>query len=103
MAILRIQHRTTYLYKHAVEFGEHRLMSRPRDSHDLRLIDTTLTITPPASSIRWIHDVFGNSIAIASFTESAAQLVFEWAFHAEHFPAPPQAIVVEPYAEKFPF
>jgi transglutaminase-like putative cysteine protease len=78
-------------------------MSRPRDSHDLRLIDTTLTITPPASNIRWLHDVFGNSIAIASFTESAAQLVFESAFRAQHYPVPPQAIVVEPYAEKFPF
>ena len=103
MTILAVRHKTTYTYKQPVTFGEHRLMSRPRDSHDLRLLDTTLTITPPASSIRWMHDVFGNSIAIASFTESAAQLVFESAFRAEHFPAPSQAIVVEPYAEKFPF
>ena len=103
MTILAVRHKTTYTYKQPVTFGEHRLMSRPRDSHDLRLLDTTLTITPPASNIRWMHDVFGNSIAIASFTESAAQLVFESAFRAEHFPAPSQAIVVEPYAEKFPF
>ena len=103
MTILAVRHKTTYTYKQPVTFGEHRLMSRPRDSHDLRLLDTTLTITPPASSIRWMHDVFGNSIAIASFTESAAQLVFESAFRAEHFPVPPQALVVEPYAEKFPF
>ncbi len=103
MTILAVRHKTTYTYKQPVTFGEHRLMSRPRDSHDLRLLDTTLAITPPASSIRWMHDVFGNSIAIASFTESAAQLVFESAFRAEHFPAPSQAIVIEPYAEKFPF
>jgi transglutaminase-like putative cysteine protease len=103
MTILNVRHKTTYTYKQPVTFGEHRLMSRPRDSHDLRLIATTLTITPPASNIRWLHDVFGNSIAIASFTESAAQLVFESAFRAEHYPVPPQAIVVEPYAETFPF
>jgi transglutaminase-like putative cysteine protease len=103
MTILNVRHKTTYTYKQPVTFGDHRLMSRPRDSHDLRLIDTTLTITPPASNIRWLHDVFGNSIAIASFTESAAQLVFESAFRAQHYPVPPQAIVVEPYAEKFPF
>jgi transglutaminase-like putative cysteine protease len=103
MTILHVRHKTTYTYKVPVTFGDHRLMSRPRDSHDLRLIDTTLVISPPASALRWIHDVFGNSIAIASFSEQAPQLVLESAFRAEHYPAPPQAIVVEPYAEKFPF
>ncbi len=53
--------------------------------------------------MRWMHDVFGNSIAIASFTEPAAQLVFESSFRAEHFPAAEREIVVEPYADKFPF
>jgi transglutaminase-like putative cysteine protease len=103
MAILHIQHRTTYLYKHAVEFGEHRLMSRPRDSHDLRLIDTSLSIDPPASSLRWIHDVFGNSIAIATFDRPGATLTFDSGFWAEHYPAAPREIVVEPYASRFPF
>jgi len=103
MTILHVRHKTTYTYKVPVTFGEHRLMLRPRDSHDLRLIDTTLVITPPASAMRWIHDVFGNSIAIASFAQPAAQLEFESTFRAEHYPAPPQAIVVEPYAERFPF
>jgi transglutaminase-like putative cysteine protease len=103
MTILNVRHRTTYTYRQPVGFGEHRLMSRPRDSHDLRLIDTTLVITPVPSAIRWMHDVFGNSIAIASFSTSAAQLVFESAFRAEHYPVPPQAILLEPYAETFPF
>jgi transglutaminase-like putative cysteine protease len=103
MTVLNVRHKTTYTYKQPVVFGEHRLMSRPRDSHDLRLIDTALVITPPASSIRWMHDVFGNSIAIASFTQQAAELVFESSFRAEHFPAAPLEITVEPYAQKFPF
>jgi transglutaminase-like putative cysteine protease len=103
MAILHIQHRTTYLYKQAVEFGEHRLMSRPRDSHDLRLIDTSLSIDPPASSLRWIHDVFGNSIAIATFDQPGETLTFDSGFWAEHYPAARRAIVVEPYASRFPF
>src|SRR6202047_5333294 len=103
MAILHIQHRTTYLYKQAVEFGEHRLMSRPRDSHDLRLIDTTLLIDPPPSALRWIHDVFGNSIAIATFDRPADTLTFESAFRAQHYPVVSQEIVVEPYASRFPF
>ncbi len=103
MSVLHVQHRTTYVYKKPVEFGEHRLMSRPRDSHDLRLLDTTLTIDPPASSQRWIHDVFGNSIAIVSFNQPAQRLVIESGFRAEHFPTEPQALEVENYATRFPF
>ncbi|MEJ0037519.1 MAG: transglutaminase family protein [Gammaproteobacteria bacterium] len=103
MTILNVRHKTTYSYKRPVQFGEHRLMSRPRDSHDLRLIDTALAITPPASGMRWIHDVFGNSIAIATFAKEAASLVFESSFRAEHFPAGGREITVEPYADKLPF
>jgi len=103
MSILHVQHKTTYVYKKPVEFGEHRLMSRPRDSHDLRLLGTTLKIDPPASRVRWIHDVFGNSIAMVTFNQPAQKLVFESGFRAEHFPAEPQALEVEEYATRFPF
>jgi transglutaminase-like putative cysteine protease len=103
MTVLHVNHKTTYFYKKPVEFGEHRLMSRPRDSHDLRLLDTTLVIDPPASALRWIHDVFGNSIAIATFTQPARRLVFESGFRAEHFPTEARALEVESYATKFPF
>lgn len=103
MTILHVVHRTVYTYRQPVQFGEHRLMCRPRDSHDLRLIDTTLAITPAASGIRWIHDVFGNSIAIASFSQSAQELVFESSFRAEHYPVEAREIVIEPYAYAFPF
>ena len=103
MSILHVRHKTTYRYTEPVRFGEHRLMSRPRDSHDLRLLETTLVITPPASKMRWLHDVFGNSIAIASFTERAAELVFESSFRAQHYPVAPQTIMVEPFAATLPF
>jgi len=103
MSVLHVNHKTTYVYKKPVEFGEHRLMSRPRDSHDLRLLNTTLVIDPPASSIRWIHDVFGNSIAIATFNQPAERLVFESGFRAEHFPTEAQALDVDSYATRFPF
>jgi len=103
MTILHVRHNTTYQYRRPVEFGEHRLMSRPRDSHDLRLLDTTLLIEPPASSIHWIHDVFGNSIARVNFAQAGDKLVIESGFRAEHFPAPPQALELEPYAARLPF
>src|SRR3977135_4283568 len=103
MAILNVHHRTSYRYSQPVEFGEHRLMSRPRDSHDLRLSDTTFLIAPLPSALRWISDFFGNSIAIATFDRPADTLTFESAFRAQHYPVVSEEIVVEPYASRFPF
>ena len=103
MTILHVRHKTSYRYRQPVQFGEHRLMSRPRDSHDLRLIDTSLSISPTPGSVRWLHDVFGNSIALVNFSQPGSLLVFESGFRAEHFPAPMQASELEPYAASFPF
>jgi transglutaminase-like putative cysteine protease len=100
--LLTVRHRTIYRYVNPVTLGQHRLMCRPRDSHDLRLIETGLTISPPAR-VRWIHDVFGNSIAIASFSEPATELTIESSFKAEHFPIGARDFVLEPYAELYPF
>jgi len=99
---LTVRHRTVYRYANPIVLGEHRLMCRPRDSHDLRLLETGLAISPPAQ-VHWIHDVFGNSIAIASFSEPAAELVFESSFKAEHYPIGAQDFVLQPYAELYPF
>lgn len=70
---LRIRHATTYRYGVPVEFGPHRLMLRPRDSFDLRVIDTAITITPQAK-LRWMHDAYGNPVAVASFLEPSDTL-----------------------------
>lgn len=99
---LTVRHHTTYTYRRPVSFGEHRLMFRPRDSHDLRLLETSLLIRPPAT-IRWLHDVFGNSVAIARFSEPAEQLVFQSCFRVRHYPLAPQLIELEPFARTYPF
>jgi transglutaminase-like putative cysteine protease len=103
MTILCVRHRTEYQYRQPVVLGEHRLMSRPRDSHDLRLLDTALMVEPQPSELRWMHDVFGNSILVTAFAERASTLVFESTFRAEHFPVPEQTIALEPYAQHLPF
>jgi transglutaminase-like putative cysteine protease len=100
--ILTVLHRTTYRYARAVRFGEHRLMFRPRDSHDLRLLDTGLMISP-AARVRWMHDVFGNSVALARFSRPADELVLESSFRVKHYPIAEQAIELEPYGERYPF
>ncbi|WP_084183139.1 transglutaminase family protein [Nevskia soli] len=103
MPTISVLHKTTYRYAKPVRLGQHRMMCRPRDSHDLRLIDTRLTITPQAH-VRWMHDVFANSIAVASFDdEPATELCFESRFDAEHYPVDPGHIEIDPYASVYPF
>jgi transglutaminase-like putative cysteine protease len=102
MMILNVLHRTRYRYSEPVSFGPHRMMMRPRDSHDLRLLDTALTIAP-AAAVRWLHDVFGNSVAIAEFSEPGEELLVESSFHAEHYPLAGTAVTLEEYARRYPF
>src|SRR5580698_4754338 len=77
-------------------------MLRPRDSHDLRLIKTNLTFSP-AASLRWIHDVFGNSVAIASFREPAAELRIENSLVLETFADERPPFQITPDALRYPF
>ena len=102
MTQLTVLHTTVYRYQRPVRFGEHRLMFRPRDSHDMRLVDTALTISP-AAEVRWLHDVFSNSIAIATFDEPAEELRFESRIRIEHYGLPYPDFAIEPYAKTFPF
>ena len=102
MPVLSVTHTTVYRYANPVSFGEHRMMMRPRDSHDLRLLGTALLLSPKAK-VRWIHDVFGNSVAIARFAEPAAELRVESKFRAEHFPLAEANVEIEAYARQYPF
>jgi len=74
MPIVTIRHTTSYRYAEPVEFGDHQLMFRPRDSHDLRALQTALEISPNAR-VRWLHDLFGNSIAKGTWTGAASDFV----------------------------
>ncbi len=42
MTILTVRHLTTYSYAAPVRLGEHRMMLRPRDSNDQRLLKASL-------------------------------------------------------------
>ena len=73
MLSLRIRHRTTYLYHAPVQLGPHRMMLRPRESRELRLVSHEVTVTP-AATVTWAHDVFGNTVATATFHSEADTL-----------------------------
>jgi transglutaminase-like putative cysteine protease len=74
--IVRILHKTEYIYDRPVTLNPHRLMLRPRDGHDLWVDDAYLTISPRAS-LRWFFDTFGNSVAEATFNTETQSLVIE--------------------------
>jgi transglutaminase-like putative cysteine protease len=103
MPVLTIHHKTEYRYTHPVAFGEHRIMLRPRDGHDLRVLSGSLEIVPEPMSLRWIHDVFGNSVAIASFDERAQTLSFCSTAVVEHNPAEEFALTADDPAYFYPF
>jgi transglutaminase-like putative cysteine protease len=99
---LTVDHKTTYRYRQPVSFGEHRLMFRPRDSHDLRLLDARLTITPQAN-VRWMHDVFGNSVAVATFEQPADTLFLQSVIVLDRYPLDAIEFPIEPFARTLPF
>lgn len=73
---LNIHHRTTYHYHEPVRLGPHRLMLRPRESRDLRVISNNVAVTP-AAVVTWAHDVSANAVATAVFRTMADHLVID--------------------------
>ena len=76
MTSLTIHHRTTYRYRRPVAPGPHRLMLRPRESPDLKLIRNEIATTP-AAHLTWAQDVYGNSVATATFDGPTRELVID--------------------------
>ncbi len=70
---LHIRHSTTYRYGAPVAFGRHRLVLRPREGHDLRILVMHLEIEP-AHRVTWARDVHGNSLALVDFEAASERL-----------------------------
>lgn len=91
---LSVHHETVYRYRQRVHLGEHTLMLRPRDSHDLRVLEAAV-VTNPEGSMRWHHDVFGNSVAVVNFWEPVTEFRLVSRLSVEHIESPPLEGVVE--------
>lgn len=100
---LTVNHLTVYRYSEPVGLGEHRMMFRPRESHDLRLRSAAVEISPKPKSIRWVHDVFDNSIAVVNFDQQTKVLSFETTVTLEHFETKLPEFPLEDYAAQYPF
>ena len=103
MSLLTVSHTTVYRYGEPVGLGEHRMMFRPRASHDLRLIGVELVITPRPAHLRWLHDPFDNSVAVATFEGVTSELRFESIVTLEHFETSLPEYPLEEYARMYPF
>ncbi len=103
MSILTVSHSTVYRYREAVGLGEHRIMFRPRESYDLRLIQAKLVIEPQPAHVRWLHDLFDNSVAVVTFEGTTSELRFESTVTLEHFETSLPEYPLEDYAQSYPF
>jgi transglutaminase-like putative cysteine protease len=103
LPILTVRHLTTYRYRQPVAFGEHRMMLRPRDDDDQRVLESELAITPAPSRIDWTRDAFGNHVATARFADRAAVLHVESRIRIDHAPAPFLAADIADFAKTYPF
>lgn len=103
MSFLTVRHLTVYRYSEPVGLGEHRMMFRPRESHGLRLLKSRLDITPHPASLRWLRDVFDNSVAIAIFDGVTMELRFDSTISLEHVETALPDYPLEEYAKTYTF
>jgi YD repeat-containing protein len=93
MPRLCIRHETLYSYERPVRFAPHRLLVRPRDSHAIRIVSASLTLSPPGDT-RWTYDALGNSVCWFSPGGEAQRLSIISNLTIERFPAPLAALEV---------
>jgi transglutaminase-like putative cysteine protease len=99
---LRIEHLTEYQFASEVQLLPHRLMLRPREDHNLRVIASRLEIEPQAR-VQWHRDPLDNSIAVASFSARSTSLRIVSDIVVEHYDETPLDFVIEPHAVRIPF
>ena len=97
-----IIHTTVYRYSKPVTFGEHRVMFRPRDSHDLRVLATDLQVSPEAI-VRMIQDPHSNSVALVQPIRPATELRLTCSFTIERADVSQDLSLLSASAEFLPF
>jgi len=102
MKQIRITHKTEYHYRVPVTFGPHRAMMRPREGHDLHIVRSRVEIEPNAN-VRWLRDIYGNSIAVITFTEAGKKLRLFSEVNVDLFDDSPIDWVIDPLAQSYPF
>lgn len=87
MPVVSIRHRTLYRYRNPVAFGEHRVMYRPVESFDQRVLSAGLTVGPEPSLLHNLHDASGAAVTVTRFATRSDRLEFESNVTLDHTPA----------------
>lgn len=103
MPTYRIRHATSYRYRSAVAFGEHRMMLRPRESADQRTLSAEIEIAPGPAEMRWSEDASGNLVGTCRFARRARELRFDATIEVEQTELGPEAIHLADHAATLPF
>jgi hypothetical protein len=77
-------------------------MIRPRDGHDMRILDSSLIVTPRAD-VHWAFDTFGNSVALLTFHEEADELVIASELKLRRYGLDEPVPRIERHASDYPF
>lgn len=101
--VLDITHVTHYRFARPVRLGEHRVMLRPRGSHDVRVLATDLVVNPLPLDVHLVQDAYSNSIAIVRSRKSAPELRLVATFTVEHTGTPALDLPLDPEAHSWPF
>ncbi len=76
-------------------------MIRPRDGHDMRILDSSLSVSPRAD-VHWAFDAFGNSVALLSFHDAGDELMIESALLLRRYGLDEPLARIERYAGEYP-
>jgi transglutaminase-like putative cysteine protease len=82
--------------------GQHSLLLRPREGHELHVVSFTLKSIPEAK-ILWHRDVEDNSVAIVNFNQVANNLLIESEVIIEQYNEFSLNFIVSEYAIFYPF
>ena len=86
MPVFTVQHTTTYSYLQPVGFGAHRLMLRPMESRDQKLLAAELRISPEPENLHWEQDDLRNWVGTARFRGRAKTLCFHATIRVDQTP-----------------
>ena len=103
MTLLTVRHVTTYRYRQPVSFGEHRMMFRPRDSYDQKLLEARLEITPEPQRALGARRVRQLRHDRGVRRGGADELRFESNIWLDHSPSNTPDFQIEDYAKTYPF
>ena len=78
------------------------MLVRPLEGHDVQIRSSALRFSPRCR-VRWVRDLFDNSVALIDPAEMSDHLLVESEVVVEQFNNNPFDFVVEPHAREIPF